>query len=520
MAGLVAMAMTSCEEDNSLGTMQKNEAPVIVAADGVGIQSLYASAGNKIDLQSYQESAIIPLVDLELDAAFPESSTVTGLVEIADNADFNNAQTISLSAVEAASPNTAVAQALGVDTRSFKGMVNVTAWNDAFVSFYGLNPAPRTNYLRYKLWLNNDKQNVILYDNKGNEWFDAMEFTVTPLDAKLDVAKSYTLYYTLGGGATQTMVMYHNPDMHVYDDPNFNATVEVTEDENGNVNALEWWIAPTDNTERVFGVAGDDPSAESGDLEEGGVHGQLDTPGVYKIEANMLELTYLVKLAPASLYVMSTSGTQFTNCAQLGTTDNITYEGMAGLLGPWGLAGQAAYKPTLYVNDPSIEVDKSTATYKGGMLLDTSGAPLNANSAIPYPGSGAGLYYITANLQTMTYTGYQCKTLGLTGTINDWGATDDIALKGSRTTLYMEWTGDVTLKAGDEWKIRANNDWAVNFGGANGGSYTTDGTPVELSNGGDNFVAEEAGTFTVTVKLRRYLQDGKLVPYTMTVVKK
>lgn len=522
MAGLVGLALTSCKEDNSLGTMQKNEAPIVVPADGVALQSLYSATGNRISLQNYEDTKDIPLVDIEISSSFPENSTVTGEVEISDNADFRNAQVVPLSAVQAASANenVAAAAAAGGETRSYKGVVSVSEWNSAFVSYYGLNPAANINYVRYRLWLSTEKQNVILYDENGNEWFDAMEFIVTPLDAKLDVAASYTLHYIVNG-EEQTVVMYHNPDKHVYDDPNFNATVEATENEDGTINQISWWIAPTDDASKAYGVAGEDAEAETGDLalkSEGGINGIIAGAGVYKIEADMLDLTYSVKLAPPSLYVVSTSYIQFPQAAQLGTDDNIVYSGMAGIEAAWGLTGQAAFKPTLYSNNPDVEITSEGGTVTGGLIFDTTGAPLNSNTAIPLPGT-RGLFYVTANLQTLQYTAYRCNSMGITGSMAgvEWGAGPDIELKNSRTTYYMTYTGTLTVNAGDEWKIRANGDWAVNFGGANGGSYTTDGQEIELSMGGDNFVAAEAGTYNITVYLRRYLENGKMVPYRMTV---
>lgn len=524
MAGLIGLALTSCEEDNSLGVMQKNDAPVIVSADGVALKSLYAPTGNNISLQNFEESGIVPLVDIEISSDFPEASTVTGEVQISNNADFNNAQTIALNSMEAASQNPDVAAALEGPTRSLKGYVDMAAWEDAYVALYGLNPNTNVNYVRYKLWLNEGKQNVILYNNNGEEWFDPMLFNVTPLDAKLDVAPSYTLHYIVGNNPEQTKEMYHNPATHVYDDPVFSTTVENTEGADGTPNQLLWWITATNDESRAYGVVGD-PAAESGDLavingQDGIGSGLISIAGVIKIEVDMLELTFTTKLAPPSLYVVSTSGVNFNQAAQLGTEDNVVYSGMAGILNSWGLAGQAAYKPTLYVNNPDVERTSDNGTYTGGLKFDTTGAPLNANSAIPYPGTGQGLYYITADLQSLTYTGYQCKTIGLVGSPNGWG--DDFAsLKGSRTTFFMEWTVDVELKAGDEWKIRANQEWNVNFGGADGGNYPTDGSAFNLAMDGANLVAAEDGTYTVTVYFRRYLdENNNLTPYYMTVTKK
>ena len=514
MAGLIGLALTSCDDKSDLGVMQKNEAPVVVPVDGVALKSIYASEGNRVNLQDYEESVNIPLIDIALSSDFPASSIVTGQVEIADNADFTNAKTLSLTSSEVSGGNADLAAAVNGDTRSLQGYVDVNAWEDAFVSFYGLNPAANVNYVRYKLWLNNDTQNVILYNHDGEEWFDAMQFMVTPFDAKLDVAPAYNLTYTVNGVPT-TVEMYHNPANHVYDDPIFNAMVEVPEEGEGAAE-FTWTISPADDAAAVFGVEGDDPSVQEGNLITGGAAGQILIPGTYKIEVNMLEKTFKVQIAPASLYVVSTSNIGFAQAAQLATEDYITYKGMAGIESAWGLTGQAAYKPTLYVNNPDVEVTSAGGTVTGGLTYETSGAPLNTNSAIPLAGQ-RGMYYVTANLQTLTYTAYRCNTMGLVGTINGWGDTADIALSNSRTTYYMQWSGKLTVNAGDKWKIRANGDWAVNFGGANGGDYATDGSPVELSMDGADLVAAEAGTYNVTVYFRRALENGVMSPYYMTV---
>ena len=107
--------------------------------------------------------------------------------------------------------------------------------------------------------------------------------------------------------------------------------------------------------------------------------------------------------------------------------------------------------------------------------------------------------------------------MGITGTLMGCDWNNDIELKNSRTTQYMVYTGQITVKAGEEWKIRANADWAVNFGGNGSSSYATDGSEIELSMGGENFVAAEDGTYNVTINLRRTLKDGKMTPYYMTV---
>lgn len=353
------------------------------------------------------------------------------------------------------------------------------------------------------------------------------------------MAKSYVLHYVVSGKEfTSPLTEFSKTGL-------FRVPVNIPEEALADEGTIEWWISSTDSERPNFGVCPASSSESQGqlhNLSNGGVKGKISSSGEWWLTLDLQNWNYFFAPYSESLYVMSTSGTTFDNCAQLATSDNVTYEGMAGLLNAWGLAGQKAYKPILYVNNPNVEVNESwnswdygSCIYEGGLLQELSGAPLHSGIAIPFPGKGAGLYYITADLQTMTYTGYQCKSLGITGSMEDqrWGLDgEDIPLyglnssgeisssttNGSRTTLYMEWGGIITLKAGDEWKIRANGEWIVNFGGVEYGTFPTDDSQIELVMNGNNFIASEDGTYIVKIYLRREYTDGKMTPYYMTVV--
>lgn len=514
MAALIGLALTACDEEKDLGVMQKNERPVVVPVSGVAVQSKFNTTGESINLGNYK-NANIAMIDAEVSTVFPEGSTVTGEVQISDNPEFNKPQTISLSSVEATSANSNAKEAAGGNTISLTGVVNGNNWEDAFVALYGYNPAERVNYVRYKLWLvHGDQKSILPYE--GEEWWPSITFNVTPVDVEFDVAPSYTLLYQVGNGEVQQLVMKHDDSQHVYDNPVFSGAVAVSEEaaEEG----FYWTIAPTDDLNKVFGVTGEADEME-GDLDlisAGAVKGQITEFGTFKIDANMLDKTYSVMLAPPSLYVVMRSANIEWNGPQLGTTDYIHYSGMVGVLGNWGLAGQDNYKGIVYINDGNV--DKETAqngTVTGGLAY-SPGTTITKDNSVPV--SFNNLYYITANITSLQYTMYRCQTMGFVGTYNEWGTTDTQTLKGSRTTNYLEWTGTLEVNAGDEFKIRCNNDWVVNFGGANGSSFATDGSPVEITMDGANFVAEESGKYTVTVYLKRTLQaDGTMSPYYMTV---
>ncbi|RLD28852.1 MAG: hypothetical protein DRI75_05370 [Bacteroidetes bacterium] len=101
----------------------------------------------------------------------------------------------------------------------------------------------------------------------------------------------------------------------------------------------------------------------------------------------------------------------------------------------------------------------------------------------------AGHYKITADLAGGTYT-IEPFTWGVVGSAyNDWGATPD-------GKFFYDYTTD-TFKVGiklldGEFKIRFNNDWAVNFGDTG-----ADGT---LDDGGDN-IAVSAGFYAISINM-------------------
>lgn len=105
----------------------------------------------------------------------------------------------------------------------------------------------------------------------------------------------------------------------------------------------------------------------------------------------------------------------------------------------------------------------------------------------------AGIYIVTVDLNNLEYTLESIDSVwGLVGSaFNDWGATPDASFTRDWSRPFDDiWIlNDVTLLDG-EYKIRANNDWAINYGD-NG----ADGT-LELN--GANIVSV-AGTYTITL---------------------
>ena len=112
----------------------------------------------------------------------------------------------------------------------------------------------------------------------------------------------------------------------------------------------------------------------------------------------------------------------------------------------------------------------------------------------------AGTYKITFNTLNNTYTIVPF-SWGIVGSAyNNWGATPDFNFTYDDTS--DQWRAIVQLLTG-EFKIRKNNDWAVNYGdtGANG----------SLEAGGDN-IAVNAGKYQITFNENDLTVEVKSIP--------
>lgn len=341
---------------------------------------------------------------------------------------------------------------------------------------------------------------------------------ITPSDYKWPTG--YSLHYKMLGQEYEKQM---NPQGNSTFSGRWTTSIEIPDDAVANGNFVEWWITADGHPEIVLGSCWENKVGTQGRLcRYDNSRGAIFSGGNINIEINLAEWTYSLSDLPESLYVVSTSYITFDNAAQLESSpeNNFLYKGLAGIESGWGLTGQRSYKSQFYANAPyDTPVIDASGVARGSLMQVTDGQPLNNDNAIPLSGQ-RGMYYVEANLQALTYSAYKCNTIGITGSMIDWGngSIPDIAFKNSRTTQYMVWTGTLTLTAGDEWKIRANNEWTVNFGGVDNGSFATDGSPVELAMNGNNFVAAEDGTYNITLYFRRCMEDGKFTPYYMTVV--
>ena len=123
--------------------------------------------------------------------------------------------------------------------------------------------------------------------------------------------------------------------------------------------------------------------------------------------------------------------------------------------------------------------------------LDTDGGASNLSAP-------TGLYWASVNTDKLTYSLEPITTLGVIGTFNGWGGDAEMTPDAS----HKVYTAEVNFPGDGEWKIRANNDWAISFGNS----------MENMTFNGGNLQDPGAGTYTVTF-------DLTTIPYTATCTK-
>lgn len=189
------------------------------------------------------------------------------------------------------------------------------------------------------------------------------------------------------------------------------------------------------------------------------------------------------ELTPDAMIVLYTPGNangwNAANSLKVYSTDNVTFSGVAYLDGEFKFADTLDWSGIDY-----------GAGDEPGTLLQGSQTNLKVDEA--------GLYWVDLNVEELTYSLSYLSTLGAIGSFNNW--LGDIPLTPNDN--YSVWTGVVEFDEGGEWKVRANNDWAISFGG----SYN------DIVYNGGNLAVPGAGAYKVTL-------DFNSRPYIITTAK-
>lgn len=498
MAGALSLLLAACEDTSDLGIMQVNKQPVVVESNGVKTIDVL---GASLDLNNYQ-NINLPVLDVEMKSDFPASATIGGTLEVSTTADFDKSVEIPIFS-EAAED----AQA-EEGYRRFHAEIEGNNWENAFVDLFGSKaPEAHDMYYRYMILIQDGSQSSILkYEDK--DFWPVRQIEVSPVDLKFDVAGSYFVK----GNYANMLPMVHAEGLHQYDDPNFSIVFAVSEAE-ATAGYTVQIVSGDDNT-KVYGPAAstDIEASWSGRIVEDGEPFVIKKDGKWRIEVNMY--TRMCKVYPAfeTLWVPSTGNNiKFTrNCQQLPTEDYQTYQGAAFASKYFGLTSEPSFKGFVYGMGAAE-----------GKLAQID-ATISKDNGIAIPKEGEGLFWIKANIVDLTYSFEAMTNLGIVGSMTNWGndnpdgtKTPDIALKASKdaNSKYTIWTGTATFEAGDQFKIRCNNEWVIDFGTNKNRPAGVDQYDDVTRYNADNFVVKEAGTYTVTINFQS-------LPYKVTLTPK
>ncbi len=437
LAGL-ALGFTACDDKSDLGIEQKNPQEAIMSADGITVAYGEGLSGTAYSLETAPEQ--IPVINLVSAENLPEGAGVDYQMEVAATATYDDAQVLDVT----------------------DGCVSRSDWNNAFQHFYGKDPNAKANYVRFIVYVANGTQLSRVGDNA--RYFAAKQINVTPIDLKLPVEMSYTI------DVNGTKTVMSRSAKHPYDDPVFTATIETT-------GKATWNILSESGKKYGVSETGD-PSDMSGNLVIDGADGEIPAMGNYRISVNMLDLSYTISTAYETLNTPGpANGWSMDNNMLLTTDDFANYYGYVYIQQEF----KFAYK--------GWNINWGMGATEGTLSAGGSNIKVAAD----------GLYYVTVNLNELTYTLTLINNLGIIGGLTDWGSQVNLTPSAD----FKTWTGEATFTDNLEWKFRANDNWDINLGGA----------MDNLVPNGGNLNAPAAGTYTITLDLSK-------LPYSCTMTAK
>ena len=196
-------------------------------------------------------------------------------------------------------------------------------------------------------------------------------------------------------------------------------------------------------------VSGD---ALAGTLDENGA-GNIDAPeaGFYMMTLDMMEYTYTLEelgFAPY-IYEIGNNTSWSGTCPLAGINFDGKYRGFAYL------NGEFKYKPNPEKDNWTGDWEKVSGDALAGTLDENGAGNIDAPEA--------GFYMMEVDLTAMTYKHTLISTLGVIGsaTPSGWDADTDMTYNEEDGS----WNLTTNLTDG-EIKIRANNDWDINWGGS------------------------------------------------------
>lgn len=474
----LTLIFTSCEEEWVEVLPQVNEQEELFTAEDFTAKNVLAGT---ITLTEATATESFPVAEFVSVSNLPEGATVEFAMEMAKNADFSDAVKVPVTnAANAASATVADLQA-------------------AYLAVQGRNPEARVVNVRYAAYVVNGTEKIRV--NGIDKYFGEAQVTVTPYDPGFRVENKYYLVYGNDPDALSldNKAEFLHSDKDVYDDTKFSVIVDIP------AGGTFYWVVVPESLYNAGSLEGAMGAEEGMEYETVGmlfsntnedysvVAGAMDGAGKYQFAIDMYSQiddeeypTYEITPAFDYLYTPGASnGWSHTSSNMLSTTDYVTYTGYAYLSGEFKFSNAPDWSHINYGNSGT----------EGSLTTDGSAGNLNSGNT--------GVYWCTVNIPKLTYTIKEITTIGMIGGFNGWGSSLPMTptITGPTDIKYV---GEVTLKAGEEFKFRANDGWDINLGGD---SFD------ELTQGGNNLKVSEDGTYDVVL-------DLSTLPYKATVTKK
>jgi len=313
---------------------------------------------------------------------------------------------------------------------------------------------------------------------------DMMEYSY-----KIEPVNIAENYYLIGGpgewNAESAMTMqFSHSSKDVFDDPVFTYTFEG--------NGGDMWFAFGDEDainavaagdwNQLFGTKGESTDL-SGSFDRrynlGGDHSFCvdGKAKFYRLSINMADMTYTITPLNFAEYLY-----------EAGVNNNWGADEQALYCGD----GNGTYKGCFYAQDADWSGGKGAfkfqkefnnwdVNYGYGSGDDSEGTLVEGGDNIMVT---PGFYLAEINLANMTYKLTSISTIGIVGPAQaeGWGGDTDMTYNPDTRA----WEATLELAA-DEFKFRANDDWAINWGG----------TEDNLIQDGSNLKIAEAGTYFV-----------------------
>ena len=219
------------------------------------------------------------------------------------------------------------------------------------------------------------------------------------------------------------------------------------------------------------------------DLVQDGANLQLPAEGAYIIRF------FINGDGPAHCTIKEDSGYpdffyEIGNEGGWSTSHKLGGNGNGQYQGYYWLDGEFKFKPNADNWDNDLEYVSGNAL--GGTLTDGGGPNC--------PDPGAGFYQINLDAAGMTYSLLKIESISMIGGFNGWS--EDLEMTYNAAEGCWEVTTDAVS---GEFKFRANHDWGINWGGAEG-DLTQDGANLNI----------EAGTYKFQLYIS-YAGNNKVV---------